>query len=416
MKKLLCILLCVLGCAALCSAPAEKEITIVHVTDMHYLSPALTDYGDDFMEMVRTSDGKVTHYTPQLIKAFVDDMLQLRPDAVILSGDLTFNGADQSHADLIKLLMPLGEAGIEVLALSGNHDTNAAGYKFEGNLVRFVDSMADEAFDSAYAQLGYDRAVSRDSVSQSYIVQLSPRVRCLLLDVNANGTAGTVSEETFLWLDEQLRQAQAENITVIAVSHQPALIHNSLFTFGYVINNNTRLVEMYEKYQVPLNLCGHLHMQHIAKSGALVEIAGSSLAVAPNQYGVIRLQGGRLVDYRTQTVDVAAWAVRTGQTDENLQQFAAYSANFFDQTTAGQVETMLAESAASPDQQAQMSDFAVGLNAEYFSGKRTLTEDHPAWKLWETHMPASFFTYYMRSILSEAPQDMTQYTFSQAAQ
>ena len=61
-----------------------EEITIVHATDPHYLSPKLTDYGDHFMSIVKNADGKVTHLTPYLTEAFVRDMLQLRPDAVII--------------------------------------------------------------------------------------------------------------------------------------------------------------------------------------------------------------------------------------------------------------------------------------------------------------------------------------------
>lgn len=416
MKKLLFALLCMLLCLLHCSALAEDELTIVHVTDTHYLSPALTDYGETFMELIEDGDGKVTHYTPQLMAAFVDEMLALQPDAIILSGDLTFNGASQSHTDLVALLTPLADAGIQLLALPGNHDTNSTGYRFEGQDVYYAQSMADEEFDDAYAQLGYAEAISRDAVSMSYVAPISPDVWALLVDVNANGTAGTVKEETFSWIEEQLIKAKEAGATVITVSHQPVLIHNSLFTFSYVINNNTRLLALYEKYQVPLNLCGHLHMQHIAQSGGLVEIAASSLAVSPNQYGVLRLQGNRLMDYRMQPVDVASWAVRTEQTDPNLLSFVGYSSDFFDQTTRGQAASMFADSQLSQEEQDQMVDFAVRLNAEYFSGKRTITEDDPAWAMWQEHMPGAFFTYYMRSILTEQPQDMTRCSFQAATE
>lgn len=63
-----------------------------------------------------------------------------------------------------------------------------------------------------------------------------------------------------------------------------------------------------------------------------------------------------------------------------------------------------------------MCDFAVALNAEYFSGQRTLTAAHPAWALWQENLPASFFTYYMSSILAEPAQDMRFISFQEAAQ
>ena len=47
----------------------------------------------DYEQQIEGADGKVTHYTPQIMRAFVDEMLTLLPDAIILSGDLTLNGA-----------------------------------------------------------------------------------------------------------------------------------------------------------------------------------------------------------------------------------------------------------------------------------------------------------------------------------
>lgn len=411
MKKLLMLMLGVLICLGAFPAQAEEDLTIVHVTDMHYLSPALTDYGETFMALIEDGDGKITHYTPQLMAAFVEEMLALQPDAVILSGDLTFNGAAQSHTDLVALLTPLTVAGIQVLALPGNHDTNTNGYQFVEPDVYFVPGLADADFADTYVALGYADAFSRDAASMSYVAQISPHVWCLLVDVNANGTAGTVCEDTFVWIEEQLIRAQQEGVTVIAVSHQPVLIHNRLFTFSYVINNNTQLQALYEKYQVPVNLCGHLHMQHIEKSNGLVEIAASSLAVSPNQYGVLRIRDHQLQEYRMQPLDVAAWASRTGQTDPHLLDFAAYSAGFFDQTTYAQAASMFTVSTLPLEEQEPMIDFVVQLNAEYFAGKRTLTAEHPMWAMWQKHMPAAFFTYYMDSILEEPLQDMTQYPF-----
>ena len=414
MKKLMIVMLCVLLCLAHGAVMAEDELTIVHVTDMHYLSPALTDYGETFMALIRNADGKVTHYTPQIMQTFVDEMLDLRPDAVILSGDLTFNGARKSHEDLAALLIPMADAGIRVLALPGNHDTSSTGYQFKGDQVLFVESMEDEAFDDVYADLGYAQAISRDAASMSYTAQIAPGVWCLMVDVNANGMSGTVAEETFVWIEDQLKTAQQQGITVIAVSHQPVLIHNSLFTFGYVINNQSRLLELYEKYHVQLNLCGHLHMQHIARSGELTEIAASSLAVSPNQYGILRVKDGQLLSYQMQPAAVSAWAARTAQTQSDLLGFADYSAGFFDRTTADQLASMFQDTALAPEEQEQMTHFAVALNAEYFSGRRTITAEDPAWAMWEEYLPDSFFTYYMRSILQEPPQDMTRCAFPAA--
>ena len=105
-------LVCVPACSGCQSAPKDEVLTIVHATDMHFLSPKLTDYSQEFIDFLSRTDGKVTQYSPQICEAFVADMLEMKPDAVILSGDLTLNGAYESHSYLAAVLIPLTAAGI----------------------------------------------------------------------------------------------------------------------------------------------------------------------------------------------------------------------------------------------------------------------------------------------------------------
>ena len=132
----------------------------------------------------------------------------MKPDAVILSGDLTLNGAYESHSDLAAVLMPLKEAGIAVFVLPGNHDAGGAAYSFFGGSIDEFESVSDGDFPLLYSNFGYDSAISRDSASQSYVAELSPKLRLLFTDVNANGTAGKVRDETAAWAQEQLAAAK----------------------------------------------------------------------------------------------------------------------------------------------------------------------------------------------------------------
>ena len=144
-------LVCVPACSGCQSAPKDEVLTIVHATDMHFLSPKLTDYSQDFIDFLSRTDGKVTQYSPQICEAFVADMLEMKPDAVILSGDLTLNGAYESHSDLAAVLMPLKEAGIAVFVLPGNHDAGGAAYSF---------------FEGRNVVLGFDFVKLRRSVRE----------------------------------------------------------------------------------------------------------------------------------------------------------------------------------------------------------------------------------------------------------
>lgn len=408
MKTLLALLM-VLTLTFSC-ALAEDEMIIVHATDMHYFSPALHDGGTYFMEILEAGDGKVTHYTPQLMQAFVRQMLQLMPDAIILTGDLTLNGEPQSHAELAEMLLPLKEAGIRVLALSGNHDAQASAWYIVDNEAWVLEPLMDDQFVDVYAAFGYDDALSRDTASQSYVAELSPQVRVLLVDVNTNGTSGTVAQETLAWIEAQLADARQAGVTVIAATHQPALMHNPMFTFGYVINNADRLTALLRQYGVTLNLAGHLHMQHITQEEGLTEIVTSSLSVSPLQYGVIRMKDGQLIDYATQPVDVSGWAAAQGLMDPVLADFPAYARDFFDRVSLGTVDDFLASTGLPAETQARMLDFVLTLNADYFAGARHPDTDTDAWALWQTHGQQSFLLRYMESML-EVTRPMNRHTF-----
>ena len=71
---------------------------------------------------MEADDGKLTGYTPQLLEAFIDEVIELHPDALVLGGDVTFNGEKQSHIDLSERLRRVQDAGVQVLMMPGNHD------------------------------------------------------------------------------------------------------------------------------------------------------------------------------------------------------------------------------------------------------------------------------------------------------
>lgn len=170
MRKLLCLLLVLL--LAMPAAQAD-ETTIVHLSDLHYLSPTLTDGGEDFMAMLQEGDGKLTHYTPQLLRAFIAEMLVLRPDAVVMSGDLTLSGALQSHRELAAQLEELVDAGIPVYVLPGNHDLAKGAYCFSDIGTTIVEGTSGEEFASMYERCGYGDALVRDEGSLSYVAEIA---------------------------------------------------------------------------------------------------------------------------------------------------------------------------------------------------------------------------------------------------
>ena len=254
-----------------------------------------------------------------------------------------------------------------------------------GEGYELTNSVTAEEFAEIYGAFGYDEALSRDEDSLSYTARLSPGLILLMVDVNTYSYAGAVKQETLDWAEQQLAAAQESGELVLAVTHQNLYAHNPYLSAGYIIENSIELYELYCEYGVRLNLSGHIHLQHILDSGDVCEIATSSLAVSPNQYGVLSFwdEGGG--KYETRSVDVSSWAEEQGLTDENLLNFAEYSRQFFRNTSLNQA---LSEAAGQEDA-SELAGFYADVNENYFAGRTDLIEwDDALEKDWEK---CSFF-------------------------
>ena len=412
MKRILALTCMLLLLAAGAAVAEDARLTVVLATDMHYLSPSLTDYVERFMNTVYAADGKTIHYSPQICRAFVRDMLRLRPDAVILSGDLTLNGAPVSHQEFAAMLKELADASIPVLTMPGNHDVGGQAYSFGPNGVIGFPAATNSGFLEIYEPFGFAGALSREVNSLSYVSKLSEDVWAVMLDVNANGKPGLVRAETLAWLEEQLQAAQAAGVTVIGVSHQNLLPHNKYFTQGVMISQPQKLQALYRQYGVRLNLSGHTHMQHITALEDTVEIVTSSMVLSPCYYGVITLDGGQLKTYEAVPVDVEGWARETGETNPDLLDFRRYDEEFYREVVRRKVTATVAGLEIPEEDKQRMIDFGVELSVRDFAGTRGGLGDAGGMAFWEKYLPNSVFTYYLKGAVTDGLWDMNRYDFT----
>ena len=406
--------LCCLALAlllSLCLLPAEAEAAegpccrLIVASDLHYIAPTLTDGGACYQRVLNRGDSKFMPYVEEITDAFLDEVLADPPDVVLLTGDLTFNGAEISHRRLAGKLQRLEDAGIPVLVLPGNHDVyneNAALYRggsFER--VPFADS---ESFAGIYRDFGPGEALSADSDSLSYVWQLNEQVWIMMLDENTAHDFCGLSDRSFQWIEAQLQKAREEGRFVLVAGHQNVFQH-SIFRGGYVIQEAQRLQELLRRYGVPLCLSGHLHTQHVQSEDGLTEIATSALCSYPCQYAVLTAEDGRL-RYGTRRLDLAAWAERNGRPDAVFQDFAGAAGTYMDAhfTPAG-----MAPLVDDPVLWAEMLAYLQALNRAYFSGDlreiAALDPDGRLAGLWaeENGMTA----WYLRSVLDEEGNDHT---------
>ncbi|MBQ9249611.1 MAG: metallophosphoesterase [Oscillospiraceae bacterium] len=409
MRKAVALLLCVCilflpACGGRSAAPAQYHVIVA--TDLHYIAPQLTDHGESFTKLVDGGDGKLMRWIEELCDAFFGQVIQQKPEALILTGDLTFNGAVLSHEALAEKLRAVEAAGIPVLVQTGNHDLyNSSAASFSGDSFTRVPSATTEVFREVYGEFGYDEALSVDSDSLSYIYQLNDSTRVLLLDANTAHDPCGLSDSTLKWVEQQLRQARREGQHVLTGGHQN-LMQQTMFNAGYVMSGADRLLKLLQRYQVPLFLSGHLHVQHYKTAGTVTEIATSALSVSPCQYGVLRAEDGH-IRYETREVDVSAWARRQGRTEPELLEFKAYAADYFDRRTRAQIPESLEGFPYTPEEVESMTDYICALNRCYFSGNMAeaaeLDPDGSLAALWGRSV--TLYSVYLASIREDMGKD-----------
>lgn len=398
MKKLISLLLIIVmvfslgGCKKI-----EADLDIWIATDNHYLSPSLHDGGEFFLNAITSADGKVTHYSSEVISALLDSAKTEKPDILILSGDLTLNGATKSHTELAQKLKAAEEAGVCVLVIPGNHDVESTGVDFSGGKATAVDSLSSTKFPEIYSDFGYSEAISRDTASFSYIYETEGKLRILMLDTNSFGK-GYVNDVTYVWLEKELNDAKKAGCRVMSVTHQTLFAHNKLLSFGYQLYDADELMELYKKYNVKCNFSGHIHVQSIKEEDGFTEVVTSSLTMAPIQYGKIHYDGKSL-SYTASELDVSAWAKSQNLTDPNLTDFRAYSIGFFENLSRNQVYSTLENSSFTDDEKAVMAETFAKVNTKYFAGDRANAEDFSEGiVLWKKH--DSFFISYIETMLT----------------
>ena len=381
----------------------QPPVSIIIASDIHYLSPEYR--GDYFKEPASMFDGKVIHYSPEFFEAFLAEVVQKQPEMLILSGDITLNGSMKSHKEVIEKLNKIQDSGTQVLVIPGNHDihTTAGDYTPEEPVV--VENVTSEEFIDMYESFGPAQALSRDASTFSYIYEASPYLRILMLDTNLL-SKGSINSNTLEWIEAQLKDAKFAGADVIAVSHQNLHIHNEILYFSYQLYNADELLVLYEKYDVKLNLSGHIHVQSIVSNETALgitvpEVAVGSLAVGGTPYGEISYDG-KTLSYQTQKTDVSAYAAVQNWTDENLLNFNQYSIWYFEEVGRLQSIANLSEKALTDAEIELMANAFACINSRYFLGEKydqkEFLEGITLWRKQES----SFILRYIETMLKES--------------
>ncbi len=250
---------------------------LLHLSDLH-----VRPRGLPLSRVVEAS-----HLTERALRAVA--AFRPRPDAVLITGDLTDCGLAAEYANLLAMLQR-HLAGLRVLLLAGNHDRR----------------------ENLRAALGGFEGVTRDDHFVQYVVEDLP-MRLIVLDSVVPGAGhGALCPSRLAWLDARLAEAP-ERPTLLAVHHPP--MRCGLASYDAInLHNHAALAELLARHrQVERILCGHHHRAMTGRLGTAIVWAVPSVAhqgafepdddrgrfvLEPPGYGVhLRLPDGTLASH-----------------------------------------------------------------------------------------------------------------------
>lgn len=268
----------------------EKYTRIVVISDLHYLSDSLYNGSPYFDELIKKADAKITPYSKELLDSLITVIDNEKADAVVLLGDMSFNGERISHEEISEGFKKLD---IPVLAIPGNHDLyNLYAREYNDNGYTGTETVGISDFEDIYNS----PYTVKDDDSLSFIYRIND-INLLLLDVNASKVSNEVSESTLNWIKDSIDKDDR----TISFSHQNLLVHG-LYSEDYLIHNCDDVLSLYSELDIKANFTGHIHLQNIAEDNGFIEVATSSVSVSPLQYGIIDVYSDHL-KYQTKQLD-----------------------------------------------------------------------------------------------------------------
>lgn len=277
----------------------DKKTSFWVISDTHLIADSLHDHGQAFSQMQKTSQGKDLYYQETALSAFVRMAQKKKPAAIIVTGDVTFNGERVSAEKFAEIFKPLEET--QLLVLPGNHDIyDGWAREFRGKKQYYAGQISPRMWRNIF-KTSYKNAVSVDDESLAYSVQLNPDYLLILADSNDYGkeeattapaTAGFLGREQRRWIKEQLQYASENNLQVIFCMHHNLYAHNPAVNKGYVVDDYRELRKLLAQYNVKLVFSGHIHAQNIMLPQdpcPATEVVTASFCSNDQGYGVVKV-------------------------------------------------------------------------------------------------------------------------------
>lgn len=379
---------------------AFTESRIMVVTDTHYLAPELYRDSDLFIMALKRGDGKITQYSEELMAALLSETAVLKPDALIITGDLTLNGEKASHEKLAEWFSAIeAQTGVPVWVIPGNHDINSENahiyYHYSWDSTQTVTQAEFADIYKAFMM----PAEGKENANLSYHVKISDAVWAILPDVSFyKPTAqafGLFTADHKSWMEGVLVQAREAGAEAVTFTHQNLISHTKFMEEVYLMFGHEAMSALARQYGVQLNLSGHMHIQHITEENGLVDAATGGFCLAPHRYALVTLSDDETLTYEAKALS-----------DEYLPEgFQAISRDWFGGIAKEKMRPSLAALDIPADDLETMLDYYARFSLAYFAGE--YSSGDPAWKedeaypLWQRYAPQRLNAF-MSSVMDES--------------
>lgn len=352
-KPILSMLLCL--CFAACFLPAliatashtdkPARITINVLSDLYYLPQGAGDTGT-----AARGELRLIAESASAADEALNIVLRNRPEALVITGDLTNDGARQSAQELAEKLKKVEQAGIPVYVINGDSDVKPGGLTPSEFRAIFRDFGYDGADDAAYYQPAGTNDKAAKQGGLSYAVTPKPGVRLLMID-NAvytndcpSASGGAISDGLMEWILRQAKTARKNGETLVAAMHRPLLPHKSKAVseaFTGVIDSAGKAAQRFADAGLRYIFTGHMHETDVAKYTSpkgnwLLDMETGSLVTcgAPVRTAVVE---GDQITLSSESVKEIAWQGRRIDYQNHLRQrlysdaaFTHYAMRFLD--------------------------------------------------------------------------------------
>lgn len=294
----------------------SEPLNFYLVTDLHHYSKDLGTEGEAYRRLNNREQKCLAETGAVIDSAFDMIIADNSVDIVLVAGDISYDGALESHRDVIPKLQRLKDAGKRVYLITATHDYyvegngTGAAYKCDGDKMIPAERTNREQLVELYHTFGMDDATAVHRESHSYCVQLQEGYRLLCLNDDGDRVFCGYSPDQMQWILDQIKEAHETGNYIFVMTHHPVLPPMALYPFiskRDMLGDWDKTTTVLADAGIDVVFTGHTHMQNIAvktteKGNSIYDVNTASLVGYPSVFRKVRIDDSS-IDVKTVCVE-----------------------------------------------------------------------------------------------------------------